>query len=110
MANQIALKIFFKLSVLGVDEALDLDGAHWSPGDLHLLVSFGGSGTLDGVAFDDEDILELTPSRTWSLFYDASAHHGGWPVGADLEAVMVPELHGGCCSPQAWVCWCCCEG
>ena len=64
------------------------------PGGNLLWVSFDVSGSLGGINFDDEDVLEFDAvGSSWNLFYDASAQHADWPAGADLDAVViaVPE-------------------
>jgi hypothetical protein len=79
--------LFFDGSVEGVSTALDLDAAHHIDANGHLLLSFDGSGTVGGVDFDDEDVLEYDPvAGTWLLAYDGSAQHSGW-LTADLDAV-----------------------
>jgi hypothetical protein len=72
------------------DPALDVDALDARP-DGGFALSFDGSGSAGGVAFDDEDVLlvdPLAPSVTMS--FDASSTHASWSV-ADLDAVMVPE-------------------
>jgi hypothetical protein len=96
--------LFFDGTAAGVDPSLDLDAAHCLDDSGNLLVSFDGSGTVGGVHFDDEDVLEFAPATgTWKLAYDGSAQHGGWPP-ADLDAVFavaaqaagpVPPAFGG---------------
>ena len=84
-----AYTIFFDGSAQSVPESLDLDGADYRASDGHLFLSFDGSGSLGGVNFDDEDILEFDPSGpTWSLFYDGSAEHA--ELGA-ADVIAVPE-------------------
>ena len=76
----------FDGSGAGVPAGLDLDGAH-SLGGGKLAVSLDGSGTLGGVSFDDEDVLEYDPrTGAWGMAYDASTQQAGW-AGADLVAV-----------------------
>jgi hypothetical protein len=49
-------------------------------------VSFDASVDIDSVLFDDEDVLEFTPTgNAWELAYDGSAAHSNWPA-ADLTA------------------------
>jgi hypothetical protein len=75
---------FFDGGAAGVDPALDLDALDYLC-DAHLLLSFDGGGTVGGVAFDDEDLLEYDPAAsTWELAYDGSAKHAAW-VPADLS-------------------------
>jgi hypothetical protein len=79
--------LFFDGSEASVPGGLNLDAADCLPRNGHLLLSFDGSGTVGGVSFDDEDVLEYSPeSHAWSLAYDGSAQHAEWPE-ADLAAV-----------------------
>jgi len=90
----VSLSLFFDGSAEGIDEALDLDGAHYDPADGSLLLSFDVSGTVAGQHFDDEDVLLWDPSGpTWSLVYDASALH------AELSAADVTALP----EPAGWL-------
>ena len=101
------LTLIFDGSAAGVPQGLDLDGANRLEDD-RLQLSFDGSGSIGGVRFDDEDVLEHDPDRgTWSLAYDGSARHGGWPA-ADLDGLFAPgslddRTAGGGCSmhPEA---------
>jgi hypothetical protein len=89
-------------SEAGVPAGLDLDAAH-RLGNGHLLLSFDTAGMIGGVAFADEDLLELSPGTgTWELAYDGSAEHPGW-IAADLDAVAigVPVLEIPTLSPPA---------
>jgi hypothetical protein len=79
--------LFFDGSAHGIPTELGVDAVGRIGTDGHLLVSFDGSGTVGGVDFDDEDVLEVDPAtNTWSLAYDGGALHAGWPV-SDLVAV-----------------------
>jgi hypothetical protein len=78
--------MFFDGSAAGVGPGLDLDAADYLACDDHLLLSFDASGTIGGVGFDDEDVLEFDRAATWEMAYDGSAHHAGWSA-ADLDAV-----------------------
>lgn len=78
--------MFFDGSALGVPEGLDLDAADYLVCNDNLLLSFDGSGTVGGVAFDDEDALEYDGAGAWSMAYDGSAHDPNW-VSADLDAI-----------------------
>ena len=85
------LSVFLDPAAVGIDPALDLDGIDYDgSGDSLLYLSFDGSGTVDGVAFDDEDVLlyDIT-TQTWSLAYDGSAAAAPWPDAADLTAINV---------------------
>jgi hypothetical protein len=77
-------------SFLGIAEALDVDGIH-DLQDNRGALSFDGSGSIGGVAFDDEDVLILDfGTSTWTLGYDGSAQHAAL-AAADVEAVALPE-------------------
>ena len=42
-------------------------------GEMRLFASFDGTGTVDGVPFDDEDVVVYgLTSMSWALAYDAS--------------------------------------
>jgi hypothetical protein len=84
---------FFDGSAAGLDSALDIDGAHVFGSNGKLALSFDISGSIDGVNFDDEDVLEYDPtSSTWELAWDASVERAEWEAGADVNAVFfVPE-------------------
>jgi hypothetical protein len=89
-----SFSLLFDGSSEGVPEGLDLDGMEVRPSAGLLWVSFDGSGSLGGVDFDDEDILEFDPSGPiWSLIYDGSALHA---VLAAADVVAVPE-------PESWM-------
>ena len=79
--------LFFDGSAAGIDPGLDLDAAYILASNGHLLLAFDGSGTVGGVTFTSEDVLEFTPTSTgWALAYDGLAEHSGW-VGADLHGL-----------------------
>ena len=81
--------LFFDGSAHGVPPELDLDALDCIDRNGHLLMSFDGSGTIAGINFDDEDVLEFAPeSNTWTLAYDGSAQHAEWPP-ADMAALSV---------------------
>ena len=89
--NGTNLSVFLDPAAVGIDPALDLDGIDYDGSvDSILYLSFDGSGTVDGVAFDDEDVLlyDIT-TQTWSLAYDGSAAAAHWPDAADLTAINV---------------------
>jgi hypothetical protein len=92
--NGASFSMLFDGSSKGVPDGLDLDGVEASPSGGLLWVSFDTSGSLGGVDFDDEDILEFDPSGpTWSLVYDGSALHAAL---AAADVVAVPE-------PASWL-------
>lgn len=81
-----SFSLFFDGSAAGVSPALDLDAAHYLQDKNRLLLSFDGSGMVDSVYFDDEDLLEYDfASGSWEFAYDGSGQHANWPV-ADLNA------------------------
>lgn len=85
-----SFSLLFDGSAEGVPRALDLDGAVQRATDFVLLLSFDASGTVAGIAFDDEDVLAFdSTGPTWSLHYDGSAAHAAL-VAADVKAVPEP--------------------
>jgi hypothetical protein len=86
--NGSAFALIFDGSAEGVDSALDIDGAQ-DVGGGQLLMSFDTTGQIDGLVFDDEDVLRFD-GASWTLEFDASAANPAW-AAADLDAVMVPE-------------------
>jgi hypothetical protein len=87
---------FFNGSAAGLDSALDIDGAHVFGSTGNLGLSFDTSGSIGGVDFDDEDVLEYDPTGpTWEMAWDASVERAEWETGADVNAVyFVPEPSG----------------
>jgi len=92
--------ILFDGTAAGVPTGLDLDGANLVYANAHLLLSFDDSGTVGGVNFTDEDILEYTPSgSTWEMAYDGSALHSDWPAAnlgganvlTDIDSDEIPD-------------------
>jgi hypothetical protein len=82
--------LFFDGSAAGVPEGLDVDAAH-NLGEGNVALSFDGSGSLPGVVFADEDVLEYHPiTGAWEITYDGSAEHAAWG-GSNLDAVGLPE-------------------
>jgi uncharacterized repeat protein (TIGR01451 family) len=82
--------LFFDGSATGVPEELDVDAAH-NMGGGRIALSFDGSGSLPGVVFADEDVLEYDLlTGAWEITYDGSAEHAAWG-GANLDAVGLPE-------------------
>jgi hypothetical protein len=89
-----SFSLYFDGSAAGVEAGLDLDAVHLL-GKARLLLSFDTTGSISGIDFDDEDLLEHNLSAgTWELSYDGSKHHAGWRA-ADLDAVQAvigPEV------------------
>jgi hypothetical protein len=82
--------LFFDGSAAGVPEGLDIDAAHHLGGG-KIALSFNGSGSLPGVVFADEDVLEYNLfTDEWEITYYGSAEHAAWD-GANLDAVALPE-------------------
>jgi hypothetical protein len=89
----IGFTLFFDGSAAGVPEGLNLDAAHYLDVG-NLAVSFDGSGSLPGVVFADEDVLECDLSMdTWEITYYGMAEHADWD-DANLDAVALPEPNG----------------
>lgn len=78
-----SFSMFFDGSAAGVSPGLDLDAADYLACNGHLLLSFDGSGSIGGVAFDDEDVLEFDRAAAWQMAYDGTAEHAAWGA-ADL--------------------------
>jgi hypothetical protein len=78
--------IAFDASAAGASPELDADGVGYLAATRHPLVSFDTSGSVGGVTFDDEDVLEYAPETgTWSRLYDGNAAVTGQPwAAADL--------------------------
>jgi hypothetical protein len=83
--------LFFDGSAAGVPAGLNVDAAHMIGGS-RLAVSFDQGGSLPGVVFADEDVLEYdTVEGTWEITYDGSAEHADWEV-PNLDAVGLPPV------------------
>lgn len=83
--------LYFDGSAQGVPAGADLDGADVLDQSGNLALSFDISGTVGGVTFDDEDILEFAPGgATWSKRWDGSSAYAAL-AAADVDAVFVPE-------------------
>lgn len=98
--------LVFDGSAQGLCEALDLDGASLDIDTGRIGVSLDGSGSVGGVDFDDEDILEFQPvGSSWSLQYDGSSVHaslGPADVNAVPEPGMLTQLGAGAAA-LAWM-------
>lgn len=85
--------LLFDGSAAGVPSQLDLDAFHVRSDDgvlFSLLLSFDVAGSVGGIRFDDEDILEYRQAGgIWTLAFDASAEHPNWSP-ADLDALYFP--------------------
>jgi hypothetical protein len=78
-------------SAHGVPVGADLDGADFLDANGHLALSFDVSGSVGGVSFDDEDVLDFDPvADAWSERYDGSVRHAAL-AAADVDAVFAPE-------------------
>jgi hypothetical protein len=91
--------LFLDGSAAGVPPGLNLDAADYLPCNGHLLLSFDGSGSIGGVAFDDEDVLEFDRVSTWEMAYDGSAQDPDW-INVDLDAVQARVKFTG--TPVVW--------
>ena len=74
-------------STVGMDRALDVDGAQDIGGGY--LVSFDTAGTVGAISFQDEDILRHV-AGVWTLEFDGSNADADWGP-ADMDALQVPE-------------------
>ena len=83
--------MIFDGSSEGIDRALDLNGAAVDSAGLGLL-TFDGSGEVDGVDFDDEDVLSWDPvTGDFVLYFDGSIQSSAFSA-ADLTAVPEPTF------------------
>ncbi|MCR9094323.1 MAG: hypothetical protein NXI30_08905 [bacterium] len=81
--------IVFDGSAEGIDPALDLNGFGLLTPTLGLL-TFDGSGQVDGIDFDDEDLLAWDfTTGAFTLYLDGSALRPATPA-ADVQAVPEP--------------------
>lgn len=87
--NGASFSLLFDGSAAGVAEAADLDAADLAGSSGDLLVSFDVSGNIDGVSFDDEDVLAYDPAaHAWTLYANLSARDTAWRA-SDLDALHV---------------------
>jgi hypothetical protein len=86
--------VFTPFAVLSarIPAGLNLVGLDALPSG-NLLLALDGSGSVGGVAFDDEDILEYTAPDTWEMAYDGSARDADWPA-AGIAAFAVEAAAG----------------
>jgi hypothetical protein len=78
--------IVFPGSLAGVPANLDLDAFN-DRGGVEWVISFDGPGTIDGVSFDDEDLVVFNvgaPAMFTGLFFDGSAQ--SLALNTDLDA------------------------
>lgn len=88
-----AFTMFFDGSAVGIAPGINLDAADYLACSGHLLLSFDGSGSVGGVAFNDEDVVEFDRNATWEMSYDGSSQHASWdPV--DLTAISATVNFG----------------
>ena len=86
--NGSVLSVHLDASAHGLSESLDLDAVQLVAPTGHLLLSFDLDGSVGGVEFRDEDLLELDPGTgSWELAYDASTAAAAWSV-ADTDALF----------------------
>lgn len=82
--------IAFDGKLNGIPDGVMIDGLHLLRNG-HYLFSFDISGTVGGVSFDDEDVIEWTPAGgTWQMAYDGSVKQTNWPA-ADLVALYAAD-------------------
>jgi len=88
--------MFFDASAAGVPAGVDLDAFEYLDANGHLRLSFDTSGSVGGVAFDKEDVLEFDGAGAWQMAYDGSAQHAEWPpanlvaLGAGIPQTVPP--------------------
>lgn len=93
--------LFFDGSAQGVPPGLDLDALDCLDSNGHLLMSFDVGGTIAGITFDDDDVLEFAPGPdTWVLSYDGGIEHAAWPP-ADLASLSARTGSGGGAVPPS---------
>lgn len=81
-------------SSAGVHQSADLDALHYATDTGLMYVSFDIGGSVDGLTFSDEDLLQFNPAgASWAMTYDGSAEHLAWNAG-DLDAAWVMFLAG----------------
>lgn len=80
-------------SVFSIPAELDLDAAHRVKSSNSLLLSFDSSGSVGGVAFDDEDVLAFDMvALTYAMHFDGSTSDPtDWPA-ADLVGLPEPDV------------------
>lgn len=84
--------LFFDASAEGIPEALGLDAAHYEAAANRLVLSFATSGAIDGIPFDDEDLMAFDRTLgSWTLALDASTRAAEL-AAADLVAVPEPAM------------------
>jgi hypothetical protein len=84
-----AFTLVFDGSASGVPAGMNVDAAHRLGGN-RLAISFDAGGSLPGVVFADEDVLEYDlVEHTWEITYDGSAEHASWDA-PNLDAVALP--------------------
>ena len=69
---------FFDGAAAGVPNGLNLQDVHFFDHNRHLLMTFDGAGTLGGVTFGPDSVLEFTPPGDFALAYDGSTRDNRW--------------------------------
>ena len=85
-----------KTAAEGIPAQLDVDAIDRFPNvnGSSFLLSFDGSGTVNLIDFDDEDVLEFGPGG-WEMAYDASAADTNWrPADMDALSIETPTITG----------------
>lgn len=83
--------LVFDGSARGIDPSLDLNGATPLSGNV-IGLSFDGSGVVDGISFDDEDVLAFdTSAGSYTLDTDGSAISSSL-APTDMTAVPEPAF------------------
>jgi hypothetical protein len=77
---------FFDGTAAGLPPGMDLGGVHLLPNG-HLLLAFDISGTIAGVIFDNNDVLDYYPPTSQAaVVYDGVMQHAGW-APAQIDAL-----------------------
>lgn len=81
----------------GVPAGVNLDGLEYLPDNGHILASFDIAGTVGGVNFNDEDILEFMGVSVWEMAYQAASFNAAWGpanMGGFSAQAMPPGVPG----------------
>lgn len=81
----------------GVPAGVNLDGLEYLPDIGHILASFDIAGTVGGVNFNDEDILEFMGFSVWEMAYQAASFNAAWGpanLGGFSAQAMPPGVPG----------------
>ena len=87
--NGSSFSLALDASGIGIDPSLDVDAVH-DQGSSKVVMSFDAAGSVAGISFADEDLLEYDiATDNWQLL-DLSALDPDW-AASDLDAIHLPE-------------------